>query len=50
MIKMIIDILKSNEFYAVSEEVDIAKGKYHIQYSVKDSYKQLKRILKSKIR
>lgn len=50
MIKLILDILKSSDFYGISEEVDIAKGKYHIQDSVKDSLKQLKRILKSKIR
>lgn len=45
MIKVIIDILQTNEFYGVSENVDIAKGKYAIPFSWKGLGKHIKRRL-----
>jgi hypothetical protein len=44
MIKGIIDILITNDFYGVSKEVDIAKGKYAVPYTWKQAKQQLKRI------
>jgi hypothetical protein len=44
MIKSIIDLLAIREFYGVSREVDMAKGKYKIQYSWKEAKQQIKRI------
>lgn len=43
MIALIIDLLKMDEFYAVSEEVEIAKGKYKVPQTVKEGIKQVKR-------
>jgi len=42
MIKNILELLNSNEWYGVSENIDIAKGKYK---AVKDA-KELKQTLK----
>jgi hypothetical protein len=44
MIKQIIAMLKISEFYGVSENIDIAKGKYKIPKSLKEAIKQGKRI------
>lgn len=44
MIKDIIDLLGSNEYYGVSERVEIAKGKYSIAYTFKDGLKKIKRL------
>ena len=44
MIKNILDLLALDEFYGQSELIDIAKGKYKIQHSIVDKYKQKKRI------
>ena len=43
MIETIIDILRQGDFYNVSEEVDIAKGKYKIPKTIKEGLKQRKR-------
>lgn len=40
MIGLIIELLKSGDFYGVSEIVDIAKGKYEKTDSIKKIYKQ----------
>jgi hypothetical protein len=48
MIKQIIDILVLDDFYGGSERIDIAKGKYKLPSSIKESGKLLKRIWKSK--
>jgi hypothetical protein len=45
MIKTIRDLLQSNQFYGVSENVDIAKGKYAIPSSFSDIGKNIKRRL-----
>ena len=44
MIQKIIELLSIDEFYGQSELIDIAKGKYKIQNSIVDKYKQKKRI------
>jgi hypothetical protein len=44
MIKHLIDLLNTNDYYGVSKNIDIAKGKYAIPYSWKDGLKQIKRI------
>lgn len=49
MIRSIIDILVLEDFYGVSENLDIAKGKYQYPATIKKSIKLLKRIWKSKI-
>lgn len=44
MIKNIIDLLKMNDLYKVSNEVDIAKGKYQIPHNwdgVKNLFKRI---------
>ena len=46
MIKQIIDLLSFDNFYNVSEEVEIAKGKYKMQTTWIGGFKQLKRIWK----
>lgn len=43
MIKQIIELLKTDDFYGVSEEVDIAKGKYKVPQTVKEGIKKVKR-------
>ena len=43
MIKLILELLKTHDFYGVSETVDIAKGKYELTGSVKKIYKQERR-------
>lgn len=49
MIKNIIDLLNLDDFYGISENVDIAKGKYHYPRTIKEAKQLLKRIWKSKI-
>ena len=44
MIPKIIELLQSNDFYGVSEKVDIAKGKYELITSLKDGKEKIKRI------
>ena len=44
MIKNIIDLLVLDEYYGVSRNIDIAKGKYSIPTSVRSGLKQIKRI------
>jgi hypothetical protein len=44
MIEKIIELLAIDEFYGQSELIDIAKGKYKIQSTIVDKYKQKKRI------
>ena len=43
MIKLLIELLKIDNFYGVSENIDIAKGQYKIETSVRQSWKQAKR-------
>lgn len=50
MIEQIIALLKVDNFYGVSENIDIAKGKYLLSTSIIANYKQSKRelLLKAK--
>ena len=43
MIKNIIELLSLNEHYAVSERVEIAKGKYELPNGWKDTFSKIKR-------
>ena len=44
MIKEILQILAIDDFYGVSEDIDVAKGKYELTDTIKEGYKQGKRI------
>lgn len=44
MIKQIIDLLNSNDWYGVSENIDIAKGKYKAVKDMAELKETLKRI------
>ena len=37
---MILELLKSNDFYGVSNIVDVAKGKHELTSNIKKIYKQ----------
>jgi len=41
--KHILDLLKMSDWYAVSENVDIAKGKHKLELTIKGKVKQEKR-------
>lgn len=43
MIKTILNMLSVDDFYGVSENIDIAKGKYKIETNLKKAIKQQKR-------
>lgn len=43
MIKTIIELLQSNEFLGQSELIDVAKGKYKMELTLKGKIKQKKR-------
>lgn len=40
MIEMILELLKTGDFYDVSEIVDVAKGKHELTSNVKKVFKQ----------
>jgi hypothetical protein len=48
MIKQIIELLKVDKFYGISETIDFAKGKYKIEDSILKMYEQKKRVYKLK--
>ena len=48
MIKTVIDLLNFDEFYGISDNIDIAKGKYKYPQTIKEAKQLLKRIWKSK--
>ena len=48
MIQNIITMLQLDDFYGNSETIDIAKGKYKLQTSLKKAIKQAKRELTNK--
>jgi|Laugrefa1bdmlbdn_1035148.scaffolds.fasta_scaffold35427_2 hypothetical protein len=48
MIKGLIELLNTSEYYGVSERVDIAKGKYALPNNWKDSLAKIKRHSKRK--
>jgi hypothetical protein len=48
MIKVLIELLNSSDYYDVSERVEIAKGKYQMPNGWKDSFNKIKRHSKIK--
>ena len=50
MIKDILQLLVLDEYYGVSEAMDIAKGKYELLDTIKEGYEQGKRIAHGKNR
>lgn len=48
MIQGILDLLQLDNFYGVSNNIDIAKGLYSIPKSITDGTTQIKRAWKSK--
>ena len=44
MIKSIIELLALSEHYGISEDIDIAKGKYEYTTSFKKAWGKIKRI------
>jgi hypothetical protein len=48
MIKLILEMLQLNEHYGQSETIEIAKGKYEIPKTWKQTFKQIKREWKTK--
>lgn len=44
MIKQILELLAMDNWYGISEEVDIAKGKYKACSNLSDAKEQIKRI------
>jgi hypothetical protein len=47
MIKDIVDLLNTADYYGQSEHIDIAKGKYALPHSWKDAWGKIKRHAKS---
>lgn len=47
MINLIIRLVQSNEWYSISEEVEIAKGKYEYCHTFKQVKNKYKRAIKS---
>ena len=45
---IVLKLLSLDEFYGVSEEVEIAKGKYELPLTFKQGFKQLKRVRNEK--
>lgn len=45
MIKNIVDMLKLDDHFGISENIEIAKGKYKLESNLKKIYKQEKRKL-----
>ena len=52
MINKIIEMLLLSDFYGVSENIDIAKGKYKFTTSIKEQWKQAqrKRLIEKKLK
>lgn len=46
MIGRVIELLHSDEWEGVSENVEIAKGKYHRVTSVRDLYRRIRRSIR----
>jgi Mg2+/Co2+ transporter CorB len=51
MIEKIIQLLMVSNFYGISENIDIAKGKYKFTTSIKEQWKQAqrKRLIEKKL-
>ena len=44
MIRLLIDMLRANEFYGQTENIETAKGKHKLYFTVKEKMEQQKRI------
>lgn len=44
MIKQILELLNASDWYGVSENIDIAKGKYKAVGNMEEARKQIKRV------
>ena len=44
MIKNILDLLSLNDYFGGTEVIEIAKGKYELKDSIKEAFKQGKRL------
>ena len=44
MIDLIVRILNIDDFYGISENIDIAKGKYKLNTNFKEAWKKRKRL------
>ena len=40
---IVLKLLNIDEFYGISEEIEIAKGKYKMPETIKEGFKQVKR-------
>lgn len=40
---IVLKLLQIDDFYGVSENIEIAKGKYKLPQTLKEGYKQIKR-------
>ena len=49
MITKAIELLQTNEFYGISENIEIAKGKYQYPSNFKGMMNKIKRELKMKL-
>ena len=47
-IKIVIDMLRSNDFFGGGYNVEVAKGKYQIASNWSDAKTKIKRIIKAK--
>jgi len=47
-IKIVIDMLRSNDFFGGGHNVEVAKGKYQIVSTWRDAKTKIKRIIKAK--
>tara|TARA_Y100001963_G_C6782501_1_gene450765 strand:+ start:969 stop:1118 length:150 start_codon:yes stop_codon:yes gene_type:complete len=48
MIKEIVELLKVDDYYGVSERIDIAKGKYKAKRNMKELKEHFKRVVNGK--
>ena len=46
MIPKIIELLQTNDFYNVSEVVEISKGKHELIETLSDGFQKVKRVIK----
>lgn len=44
MVKNIVDLLQTNDFYGQSDKIDIAKGRYELPTTWKETWKLIKRL------
>ena len=40
---IVLKLLEIDNFYGISEDIEVAKGKYKLPLTIKEGYKQIKR-------